>query len=147
LEIDDGGEYGSAAEKLMAIGNRVTDNIHIKHDGSLNEGMEIVTHPMTLTYHREQMPWQEITQKALQLGNYSHCTETCDLHVRVNRNSFVETKEEQEAAIARILYFVENHWNELMRLSRRTKRQLERWTSRYGRKDSPKEYLENETGS
>ena len=143
LEIDDGGEYGSTAEKLMAIGNRAADNIYIKHDGSLNEGMEIVTHPMTLTYHRQQMPWQEIAQKALELGYYSHRAETCGLHVHVNRNSFGETEEEQEEAIARILFFVENHWNELLRFSRRTKRQLEKWASRYGRKDSPKEVLDS----
>ncbi|MEA4993191.1 MAG: amidoligase family protein [Oscillibacter sp.] len=147
LEIDDGGEYGSTAEKLMAIGNRDAENIYIKHDGSLNEGMEIVTHPMTLAYHRDQMPWQEISQKALGLGYYSHRAETCGLHVHVNRNSFGDTEEEQEEAIARILFFVENHWNELLRFSRRTKRQLEKWAARYDWKDSPKEALDSAKAS
>lgn len=60
------------------------------------------------------------------------------LHLHVNRNSFGKTEEAQEAAIARILFFVETHRNELLRFSRRTKRQLEKWAARYGRKDSPK---------
>ena len=142
LEIDDGGELDSVAEKLLAIGNRNAENVYIKHDGSLNEGMEIVTHPMTLHYHQTQMPWKTVMEKALELGYYSHRAETCGLHVHVNRNSFGGEESMQEEAIARVLYFVENHWNELLRFSRRTKRQLAKWASRYGRKDSPKEVMD-----
>ena len=36
--------------------------------------------------------------------------------------------------IARILYFFEEHWNELVRFSRRNSDQLSRWAGRYGRK-------------
>ena len=142
LEIDGGGERDSVAKALMSIGNRDLEHIYIKHDGSLDEGMEIVTHPMTLDYHRNQMPWPAVLEKALAEGYYSHRTETCGLHVHVNRASLGETEWEQEETIARILYFVENHWNELLRFSRRTKRQLEKWASRYGRKDSPKEVMD-----
>lgn len=138
LEIDNGGEQDSVAKKLMDIGNRDAEHIYIKHDGSLNEGMVIVTHPMTLDYHKAQMPRAAVMEAALAEGYPSHRAETCGLHVHVNRNSFGKTEEAQEAAIARILFFVENHWNELPRFSRRTKRQLEKWAARYGRKDSPK---------
>ncbi|WP_312939717.1 amidoligase family protein [Oscillibacter sp.] len=143
LEIDDGGERDSVAKALMSIGNRDAEHIYIKHDGSLNEGMEIVTHPMTLDYHKNQMPWHAVMEKALAEGYYSHQSETCGLHVHVNRDSLGESEWEQEETIARILFFVENHWNELLRFSRRTKRQLEKWAARYGRKDSPKEVLDS----
>ena len=138
LEIDDGGERDSVAKALMSIGNRDAEHIYIKHDGSLNEGMEIVTHPMTLDYHKNQMPRAAVMEAALAEGYSSHRAETCGLYVHVNRNSFGKTEEAQEAAIARILFFVENHRNELLRFSRRTKRQLEKGAARYGRKDSPK---------
>ncbi|KAF5068613.1 hypothetical protein DSECCO2_241320 [anaerobic digester metagenome] len=138
LEIDNGGEQDSVAKALMEIGNQDAEHIYIKHDGSLNEGMEIVTHPMTLDYHKAQMPRATVMATALAEGYSSHRAETCGLHVHVNCNSFGETEETQEVAIARILFFVENHWNELLRFSRRTKRQLEKWAARYGRKDSPK---------
>ena len=45
---------------------------------------------------------------------------------------FGERIEDQEAAIARIVYFVEKHWNELLKFSRRTEDAMRRWASRYG---------------
>ena len=61
----------------------------------------------------------------------------------MNRNAFGETQAAQEDVIARILFFVENHWNELLRFSRRTQRQMEQWAARYGRKDDPKAVLDH----
>ncbi|WP_409967190.1 amidoligase family protein [Bengtsoniella intestinalis] len=142
LEIDNGGESDSVADLLLGIGNREDDYIYIKHDGSLDDGMEIVTHPMTLEFHRDIMPWEELTHTALRQGYYSHRAQTCGLHVHVNRNSLGDTCAIQEDVIARILYFVEAHWNELLCFSRRTQRQLNKWAARYGRKDSPKEVLD-----
>lgn len=57
LEIDEGGEYESKAKKLLNVANRDTENIYIKHDGSLDEGLELVTHPMSLEYQLTKMPW------------------------------------------------------------------------------------------
>ena len=48
LEIDDGGTVNSNAEKLLNIANANAENLYIKTDGSLDEGLELVTHPMTL---------------------------------------------------------------------------------------------------
>jgi len=60
LEIDDGGEYGSTAEKLMAIGNRDAENIYIKHDGSLNEGnMDLNRLIMKLSFYMDYFDCQE----------------------------------------------------------------------------------------
>ncbi len=54
-----------------------------------------------------------------------------------------KTEQAQEAAIARLLFFVEKHWNELLKFSRQTNRQLERWAARYGYKDTPKEMMDH----
>lgn len=141
LEIDEGGESDYNANQIIAVGNRDREYIYIKHDGSLDEGLEIVTHPMTLTYHRDIMPWQEILHKARKLNYTSHQAGTCGLHIHVNRSSLGETSAEQEDTIARILFLVENFWHELLRFSRRTQKQLDRWAARYGRKDDPKAVL------
>lgn len=45
--------------------------------------------------------------------------------------------------IARILYFFEKHWEELLKFSRRTPAQLDRWAARYGYQDQPKDILEH----
>ena len=52
-------------------------------------------------------------------------------------------EQEQELSIARLLYFVEKFWTELLRFSRRTERQINRWAARYGMKLSPKAVMES----
>lgn len=141
LEIDEGGESNDAANVIQRIGNEDHDHIYIKHDGSLDEGLEIVTHPMTLAYHKEEMPWRNIIRKALELDYTSHQAGTCGLHVHVNRSSLGGNEWEQDRTIARILYLVETFWHELLRFSRRTQQQMDKWAARYGRKDDPKDVL------
>lgn len=131
LEIDCGGETNENAKSLIDIANKNGEHIYCKHDGSINEGFEIVSHPMTLDYHLGEMPWREVMDKALSLDYLSHNTSTCGLHVHVNRDAFGVSEEEQEAAIARIVFFVEKHWNELVKFSRRTLANLNRWAARY----------------
>lgn len=143
LELDEGGEEEDNAVDLLQIANEFDERMYCKHDGSLEDGFELVTHPMTLDYHRNEMCWQTLTETAVQMGYRSHQAGTCGLHIHVNRNSFGPDEETQEASIGRVLFFVENHWNELLRFSRRTQRQMEQWAARYGRKDSPKEQMEH----
>ena len=50
LEIDGGGEYTDNAESILSIANREQNLIYCKHDGSLDDGFEIVTHPMSLDF-------------------------------------------------------------------------------------------------
>lgn len=147
LEIDDGGEDNTNAEKILRIANQRGELVYIKHDGSLNEGMEIVTHPMSLDFHLHQMPWADVLAKARDMGYLSHQACTCGLHVHVNRTAFGDTEDEQETVIARILYFFEKHWEELLKFSRRTQKQLRRWADRYGLKEHPKQVLDIAKGS
>lgn len=141
LEIDGGGKNRNHAKELLELLPRNT--AYIKSDGSLDDGMEIVTHPMTLQYHQETFLWQELVKEALALGYYSHKTDTCGLHIHVNRSSLGETITEQEETISRILYFVETYWNEMLKFSRRTAEQMKRWAARYGRKDTPQEVMQS----
>ena len=144
LEIDGAGEDDTSAGQIMGIANgNGLENLYCKHDGSLDDGFEMVTHPMTLEYHMKEMPWAEILQEAIRLGYTSHQANTCGLHVHVNRDAFGESEAEQDSVIARILYFFEKNWEELLKFSRRTPRQLERWATRYGYKDQPKELLDH----
>ena len=143
LEIDGAGEDRSNARQLLELANRSAQHIYIKHDGSLDDGLEIVTHPMTLSYHETQMPWSSLLSAARAMGYTSHQARTCGLHVHVSREAFGETEEKQDAVIARILYFFEKFWDELLKFSRRTPRQLERWAARYGYKEQPRDILEH----
>ena len=144
LEIDGSGESDCNAEAILNQANSCgSERVYAKHDGSLDNGFELVTHPMSYEYHMNELPWCDILDEARQLGYLSHRANTCGLHVHVSRDAFGETRAEQEPCIARILYFVEKHWEELLKFSRRTPRQLERWAARYGLKENPADILDH----
>ena len=142
LEIDEAGRDNNYVEELIDIANMREEHIYIKSDGSLYDGMEIVSHPMTLEYHMNNFCWEDIMHHAVFLGYRSHQTSTCGLHIHVNRDSFSDSYEIQEEVISRILYFVEQHWNEMLKFSRRTEYNMNRWAARYGYENSPKAILD-----
>ena len=141
LEVDEAGESRQNAEIISTIGNSENEHIYIKHDGSLYRGFEIVSHPMTLNYHQNDMNWREIMAKLVELGYLSHKANTCGLHIHVERAKLGGTIEHQDEVISSILYFVEKHWYELLRFSRRTPNQIQQWASRYGYNENPKKIL------
>lgn len=147
LEIDGAGESNANAAKIVETANCEGELVYTKHDGSLDDGFEIVTHPMTLDYHLSKMPWAAVLEKAKEMDYLSHKAGTCGLHVHVNRTAFGETEAEQEEVIARILYFFEKHWEELLKFSRRTRNQLKQWADRYGLKDQPQDILKHAKGN
>lgn len=141
LEIDGAGKDDDYAEELLDIANMRDEHIYIKTDGSLDDGMEIVSHPMSLDYHKD-FCWEDIMHHAIRLGYRSHQASTCGLHIHVNRNSLSESREEQDEVISRILYFVEHHWNEMLKFSRRSEYAMNRWAARYGYENSPKAIMD-----
>ena len=143
LEIDKGGEDNENAEALLNIANRHKEHIYCKHDGSIDNGFEMVSHPMSLEYHTNEMNWLDVFNNAVTMDYRSHQTSTCGLHVHVNRSAFGKSVDEQEDVISRIVYFVENHWNELLKFSRRTEETINRWASRYGISTTAKDTYKN----
>ena len=143
LEIDGAGEDSDNAAEILHIANAEQTLAYCKHDGSLDDGFEIVTHPMTLDFHLHGMPWERIVEEAKKLGYTSHQVGTCGLHVHVNRTAFGNSESTQDAAIARTLFFFEKFWDELLKFSRRTQGQLNQWAARYGYKDQPQEILDH----
>lgn len=83
LEVEsDGNEYGGPEYVYGILG----DIAYFKEDGSLTDGFEIVTHPMTLAYAHE-MNW-DWTQGLLDMGYRSWDRSTCGLHVHIDRRAF-----------------------------------------------------------
>lgn len=148
LEVDsdeyiDSYDQGDIAYDVLDIANRGVyneENLYIKHDGSLEYGFEAVSHPMTLDYHLNNMPWKEIMDELVTSGYLSHSIMTCGLHVHVNRTSFGSNVDEQDTNIAHLLYLVEHHWHRMLRFSRRTQNQIERWAARYAPRNEPKDF-------
>ena len=141
LEIDKGGERGDYAEEILNTANAHNLHLYAKHDGSIDDGFELVSHPMTLEYHTNTMNWSNVMDMALSLDYRSHQTQTCGLHIHVNRKAFGNDYDTQEDSISRIVHFVEMHWNELLKFSRRTEANMNRWASRYGISTTAKEKM------
>jgi len=88
LEIDEAGEDSDTARRLLAIANQGQPQLYCKHDGSLDDGFELVTHPMSLSYHRTEMPWEALLRETVRMGYLSHQSGTCGLHIHVSRETF-----------------------------------------------------------
>lgn len=59
----------------------------LKHDGSLNNGFEMVSNPMSHEYFVDVFPWRKVKDLA-DLGMRSASTRTCGLHVHINKKFF-----------------------------------------------------------
>ena len=132
LEIDDAGEDNDNAERVTEIAD---NQIYCKHDGSIRNGFEIVTHPATIDYHLHNFPWEQICKEAIKLGYHSHNTTTCGLHLHLSRAGLGKDEMEQDLTIAKLLLFFESNWGDLVRFSRRTPQALNDWAKRYGKRD------------
>lgn len=81
-----------------------SDTFYIKHDGSLTNGMEIVTHPMTLEYHHRVFPWiPMLKQLRYILSITSQNNSACGLHIHASKDA-ITTK----GLINIALFFNEN---------------------------------------
>ena len=130
IELDGGGESQEKAKQLIdKLGGK--DKAYATHDGTLTDGVEIVTHPMTLEYHKESVDWQGFFALAGQLGYTSHDAKTCGLHVHVSRNALGIKRSTQERNIAAIMMLYEKYWEQFVKLSRRTNKQIKRFAFRY----------------
>lgn len=63
------------------------DRLWLKTDGSVSDGMEICTHPMTLEYFRS-LDWRKL-EELLGMGWLAWDDDRCGIHVHVGRNAFV----------------------------------------------------------
>lgn len=104
--------------------------VYFNRDGSLDDGFEMITHPMDYDFI-SRINWEKVLGCAADLGMRGHDTSTCGLHVHVSRAAFGSSREEQEEAVARLMFIFESHWDKIVRFSRRTEEALNRWAARY----------------
>ena len=127
LEVDKGDDADVLVEELDEIGMP----IYMKHDGSLDDGVEIVTHPCTLGYHMYDMRWAEIARRCRNNGYKSHDAETCGLHIHVGREQLGDCAYRGEVETsAKIVLIVDAIWDSIVRFSRRTESQLDDWAKK-----------------
>ena len=125
LEVENKGDYTNThcAEKLKEIGKEL---IYFKEDSSINNGFEIVSHPMTYKYFKENKRlFNNILKTAIALGLRSYNTTTCGLHISICRKAFTHS---HYLKFINFFNSTKNH-NILRAISQRNESSLNRWCS------------------
>jgi hypothetical protein len=100
------------------------DLAYCKFDGSLNDGLEIVTHPMSFRYikEREEMFKNALTHIGTQ-GFVSHVANTCGMHIHISKDTFTTWH------IFRFLKFFVDNKEFIFKISQRKRAQFEEWSN------------------
>ena len=145
LEIDGAGEDNGNAEYITENINYNNEHVYCKHDGSLTDGFEIVFHPMSYNYITNiKNDIKKMLEYAKEKEYTSHDCGTCGMHIHVSRKAFGNDEQEQDYNISKILYIFEKYWENIVKFSRRSEEQLNRWAKRYLEKDEQENIPENE---
>lgn len=121
MEFHRCGESDERANHIIADLNKI---VYAKHDGSLHNGMEFVTHPCTPKFHMQNIDYGAFFSRVQSLNGQSGANS--GLHIHVNRD-FFKTNE----AIAKVVRFAENNFKTLMQFSGRTNEDSN-WCAKYG---------------
>lgn len=113
-----GQDVESACREMRDLFADRERNLYWKHDGSLSNGAELVTHPCTLLFHQQKFPWAEVCKKAVSLGFVSHKSSSCGLHIHMSRRAI-----KNEAALGKICWFLEFNKGKVQKIGRRTSEQ------------------------
>lgn len=128
LEIGGGGCENDKAKEIRKILGK--DHVFFNTDSSINNGFEIISHPHTYE-ELNKLDWESACKKIQEMG-YKDNDKSCGVHVHISRDAFGTTSTERDLNYAKILYFFEKYWTKILKFSRRTEQEVERWASRYG---------------
>lgn len=127
LEVDKGNDPNALAGELTELDMP----LYLKHDGSLGSyGIEIVTHPCSLDFHRYDLRWSEISRLCRKHEYTSHKAGTCGLHIHVGRRQMGETDEARKVTAGNLVLLTDTLWDNLVTFSRRREEQLTQWAGR-----------------
>ena len=126
LEIDKGGENHKNANIINGILG--FNHAYAMHDGSLNEGFEIATMPMTLDYHMNmKQRYVDAFKAAVALGYKSHDTSTCGIHIHIDRDFFGVDRRTQSLKASYMALVIERNWADIVKFSRRSYGRMDQW--------------------
>ena len=92
LEIDNGSDHTELAEELDF---KYEGFLYYKHDGSLRNGFEIISHPFTYSYYKDKIIGNNyldtMFSKCKYYGFTSYNAGTCGIHVHIGMKYFTDT--------------------------------------------------------
>ena len=100
------------------------DFLYFKNDGSLHNGFEIVTHPMTISYIKQNKNvWADILNELRSNKYRSYDTSTCGMHIHISKNAFTTWH------LYRFMKFFVDNSDFVTKISQRKIENLDRWAA------------------
>lgn len=131
LECEPRNDGGNVRMDAYALSDRIDEipggRTYCKSDGSLSNGVEIVSHPGTLAHHMYVMHWRQIQRTCEKAGFRSHDAANSGLHVHVGRAQLGGTDAERDETIRKVQVLFALYAAEFTRFSRRRRSCLEQW--------------------
>lgn len=131
LECEPRNDGGNVRMDAFELSDRIDEipggRTYCKSDGSLSNGVEIVSHPGTLAHHMYVMHWRQIQRTCEKAGFRSHDAANSGLHVHVGRAQLGSTNAERDDVTRKVQVLFALYTAELTRFSRRRRSCLEQW--------------------
>lgn len=131
LECEPRNDGGNIRMDAYELSDRIDEipggRTYCKSDGSLSNGVEIVSHPGTLAHHMYAMHWRQIQRTCEKAGFRSHDAANSGLHVHVGRAQLGSTDAERNDVTRKVQVLFALYTAELTRFSRRRRSCLEQW--------------------
>lgn len=144
LEVDKGGcsdRAATAFDEKFTVHND-PEWLMFENDGSLDNGFEIITNPGTLAFHKAlRQSYEDGFRTLVRMGFRSFNTNTCGMHIHVNRDFFGNNVNAQNNNIEKIIAISEKFYDELLTFSRRDMDDADSWAKKW--EDDPHEIIED----
>lgn len=128
LEIDGlNGDRYNLARRLMTD-KKIKKAFNCHNDGSLENGIELVSQPISYHAHLHQIDYRQIIEIANEEG-FEQRTKNGGMHIHVSRMSFGNTIEERKRNIGKVIYIYEKFEELFFRFTRRTKEKYDYWST------------------
>lgn len=145
LEVEYGGESDREAAKVV---NEMRKDgvpfVYASHDGSLNNGIEFITMPATIGYHKSiESEYEKIFKMLVKDGYRGHNSENAGIHVHFSRDYF----EGNELYLSNLLLLVDRFWDEIIVFSRRDYNRCKQYMKKVSSDYSTNKYYIDEYNS
>ena len=124
LELEcDGSCADGSEDDVRAIFEGHMDRFYFNSDGSLSNGFEAITHPMSPS-EMLKMDWEQIA-KRMDNRYYDNDDETAGIHIHISRNFF-----HGEKNIGRLVRMFSENFYDMIKFAQRPEYKAERWADR-----------------
>ena len=124
LELEcDGSDAEGSEDDVRSIFEGHMDRFYFNSDGSLDNGFEAITHPMSPS-EMLKIDWEQITTEMLDRG-YDNDRDTAGIHIHISRRFF-----NGEKNIGRLVRMFSENYSDMIKFARRPRYNAERWADR-----------------